>query len=106
MHTSTNDGEAVKHHGDKPHTVNVRVRYAPAKHPFTEPHAHAAETLAKLKARTLEHFHLTEGPVDGGSKTYVLSHNNHALTNLEETIGQLAHEGELHLMLLEQFTQG
>lgn len=86
--------------------VVVRVRYAPVKQPFTENHALQTDTLADVKARALAHFHLSEGSVDGGSKTYSLSFNDVVQTNLSLTVGELAEHHQLSLLLVEQFTQG
>ena len=90
----------------KSQDVVVRVRYAPVKQPFTENHTPQTDTLADVKARALAHFHLSEGPVDGGSKTYSLSFNDVVQTNLSLAVGELADHRQLSLLLVEQFTQG
>lgn len=90
----------------KSHDVLVRVRYAPMKQPYIEQRADRSETLATVKARAMEHFHLSEGPVDGGSKAYSLSFEDVIQTNLSVTLGELAKHHELALLLVEQFTQG
>ena len=76
------------------------------KQPFTENHTPQTDTLADVKARALAHFHLSEGPVDGGSKTYSLSFNDVVQTNLSLAVGELAEHRQLSLLLVEQFTQG
>lgn len=88
-------------------TLVLRVRYAPAKAPFVEPHASIDLTLAEVKVKALDHFGLTEGAVDGGSKTYQLSFDDIVQTNLSVTLGSLpTHGKELELLLIEQFVQG
>lgn len=99
---STGEENAQK----KSQDVVVRVRYAPVKQPFTDNHVKQTDTLAEVKARALAHFHLSEGPVDGGSKTYSLSFNGVVQTNLSLTVGALAEHHQLSLLLVEQFTQG
>jgi len=91
---------------NKSQDVVVRVRYAPVKQPFTENHTPQTDTLADVKGRALAHFHLSEGPVDGGSKTYSLSLNGEVQTNLSLKVGDLAEHRQLSLLLVEQFTQG
>lgn len=103
-------GEQLASQGDenasnKSQDVVVRVRYAPVKQPFTD-HTPQTDTLADVKARALAHFHLSEGPVDGGSKTYSLSFNGEVQTNLSLKVGDLAEHRQLSLLLVEQFTQG
>lgn len=104
-------GEQLAHKGDenaskKSQDVVVRVRYAPVKPPFIENHTPLTDTLADVKTRALAHFHLSEGPVDGGSKTYSLSFNDVVQTNLSQTVGELAEHRQVSLLLVEQFTQG
>lgn len=88
-------------------TFVLRVRYAPAKAPFVEPHASINMTLAEVKTKVLKHFDLTEGAVDSGTKTYQLSFDDIVQTNLSVTLGSLpTHGKELELLLIEQFVQG
>lgn len=89
------------------HDILVRVRYAPVKQPYIEQHVEHSDTLAAVKARALEHFHLSEGPVDGGSKAYSVSVEKVVQTNLSVTVGELVkNHHQLALLLVEQFTQG
>lgn len=89
------------------HHILVRVRYAPVKQPYIEQHVERSDTLAAVKARALEHFQLSEGPVDGGSKAYSVSVEEVVQTNLSLTVGELATDHhQLALLLVEQFTQG
>lgn len=104
-------GEQLAIHGDenaskKSQDVVVRVRYAPVKQPFIQNHTPQTDTLFDVKARALAHFHLSEGPLDGGSKTYSLSLNDEVQTNLSLKVGDLAEHRQLSLLLVEQFTQG
>ena len=99
--TGDKNAQDIKSHG-----ILVRVRYAPMKQPYIEQHVERSETLATVKARAMEHFHLSEGPVDGGSKAYSLSIEDVVQTNLSVTVGELAKHQELALFLVEQFTQG
>jgi hypothetical protein len=88
-------------------TIDLRVRYLGARHPYEDPKASATETLAELKPRVLEFFKLKEGPVDGGTKVYEFAMHGVVLANLNETLGALAKgEHELKLDLLERFEQG
>jgi hypothetical protein len=99
-----NSGENNTH---KDQTVVLHVRYAPAKAPYVNPKASAAMTLAEVKATALENFHLTEGTVDGGTKTYQLSFDDIVQSNLNITLGSLeTHGKQLELLLIEQFVQG
>lgn len=94
-------------HKAEQHLIAVRVRYIGAQKPFIDEHAKSDETLAALKQRVLSFFGLVEGSVENGTKVYVFSHNSVELTNLSQTLGQLATEDhEIKLDLLEQFEQG
>ena len=91
----------------KKQTVVLRVRYAPAKDLYVDPHASAAMTLSDVKAIALNHFHLTEGVVDGGTKTYQLAFDDIVQTNLSVALESFeTHGAELELLLIEQFVQG
>jgi len=99
---STSDDPA----GVQLHTINVTVRYAAATKPFVDPKALAAESVAHLKARVLEHFKLQDSP-PGEGKTYSLALGEDLLTNPSATLGSLVQHGNhLKLSLVEQFTQG
>lgn len=88
-------------------TIVLRVRYAPAKAPYVNPHANVSMTLAEVKAAALDYFHLTEGTVDGGTKTYQLSFDDIVQSNLSVMLGSLeTHGKQLELLLIEQFVQG
>ncbi len=88
-------------------TVALRVRYAPAKKPYVDPHATGTLTLQEVKKRALEEFKLVEGSVEGGSKAYQLSFEDVVQTDLSLTLHALVKHGkELELLLVEQFTQG
>ncbi len=88
-------------------TIAVKVRYIAARKPYVDSQAPAEETLAELKPRVLEFFGLSEGAVDGGTKTYCFALNGIVQTNLTAELGTLA-EGkhELKLDLIERFEQG
>ena len=102
MTKKTKEGHKADHS-----TIAVRVRYIGAQKPFVDSHANLEETLATLKQRVLSFFNLVEGSVENGTKVYVFSHDGVELTNLSQTLGQLATEGhEIKLDLLEQFEQG
>ena len=102
MNTEIQEGHKADHH-----SIAVRVRYIGAQKPYFDAHAKPAETLAALKQAVLSFFGLVEGSVENGSKVYVFAHDGVELTNLSQTLGQLATEGhELKLDLLEQFEQG
>jgi hypothetical protein len=101
----------IQTHGERhpaPHkTIDLRVRYLGARHPFEDPKAPAKESLAELKPRVLDFFKLKEGPADGGTKVYVFAIHGVVLTDLSETLGALAKgHHELKLDLLERFEQG
>lgn len=104
MNTEIKEGHKS---ADHQHTIAVRVRYIGAHKPYVDSHAKPSETLATLKQQVLSFFGLTEGSVDNGTKVYVFAHDGVELTNLSQTLGQLATEGhEMKLDLLEQFEQG
>jgi len=97
-------GDEVARHHD---TLVLRVRYLASPKPYVEAKAPPSETLATLKPVVLNHFGLVEGPVDGGRKEYAFSAHGVIQSNLNETLGDLAHgKHELELQLLEQFIQG
>lgn len=100
-----NEGEhAHKHHHE---TLVLHVRYAPAKAPYIKEHASVHITLSEVKTDALHHFHLKEGSVDGGSKTYQITFDDVVQTNLSLTLGELAgHKKHVELLLIEQFVQG
>ncbi len=103
VETNPSETPAVAHHG----TVNFRVRYIGAKHPFEEPKAPGAATLEQEKPAVLDFFKLKERPVEGGTKTYLFSRDNVVITDLNQTLGSLAHgHHELKLDLLERYEQG
>jgi hypothetical protein len=99
-----NSGENNAH---KDETVVLRVRYAPAKAPYVNPKASVTASLSEVKASALTHFELTEGAVEGGTKTYQLSFDDIVQSNLSVTLGSLVAQGkQLELLLIEQFVQG
>ena len=86
--------------------ITVTVRSAAATKPFVDAEALAAESVALLKARVLEHFRLQDSP-PGEGKTYLLVLGEDLLTNPSATLGSLVQHGHhLKLSLVEQFTQG
>lgn len=102
MTTATQEGHKADHN-----IIAVRVRYIGAHKPFVDSHAKLDETLTTLKHRVLSFFNLVEGSVENGTKVYVFTHDSVELTNLSQTLRQLATEGhEIKLDLLEQFEQG
>lgn len=95
------------HVATKNDSVVLRVRYAPAKAPLVDPHASKAMTLASVKAAALTHFQLSEGAVDGGTKTYQLAFDDVEQTDLSVTLGSLVEHGnQVELLLIERFEQG
>ncbi len=91
----------------KKQTVKLSVRYAPAKHPYKDPHADLSTSLAEIKATVLVHFQLSEGTIDGGTKTYQLSFDDIVQSNLSVTLGNLDPQAkEVEILLIEQFVQG
>lgn len=88
----------TEHH----HKIEVTVHYIAATKPY-KADVSPAETLATLKAAVLKFF----GLVEEGNKTYKLFHNKTELSNLNETVGQVAGDKrELKLDLEEFITQG
>lgn len=82
--------------------LKVEVHYMAAKHPFKED-APPTETVGQLKAQALKAFGLVETP----QKVYKLFFEKRELTNLSETLGQLAgHKTELQFDLEEFLIQG
>lgn len=87
--------------------VALKVRYIAARQPFVDTHASMEETLAQLKPRVLSFFGLSEGAVDGGTKSYSFALDNVIQTNLEAKLGVLADSHpNLKLDLIERFEQG
>jgi hypothetical protein len=83
-------------------TIKVTVHYIAAGKPYQADVA-PAETLATLKANVLNFFHL----VEEGNKTYKLFLQKTELTNMGETVGQVAGDKkELNLNLEEFIIQG
>jgi len=107
VNTNMNASNPGENNALEKQTVVLRVRYAPVKAPYVDPHASVSMTLAEVKAAALQHFHLTEGAVDGGTKTYQLSFDDIIQSNMSVTLGSLVTHGkELELLLIEQFVQG
>jgi hypothetical protein len=104
MNTAIKEGhQPAGHH----HTIEVRVRYIGAHKHYVDLHAKVDETLATLKHHVLGFFGLVEGAVNNGTKVYTFAHDDIELTNLSQTLGQLANgKHEVKLDLLEQFEQG
>lgn len=88
-------------------TLSLRVRYIASRKPYEDPKASKNDTLAAIKPNVLIFFKLKEGPVEGGTKTYLFAHNSVVQTDPSLTLGKLA-EGkeELKLDLIERFEQG
>lgn len=104
MNTDIKEGHETAGHQ---HTIAVRVRYIGAHKPYVDSHAKPDETLAILMHQVLNFFGLVEGSVDNDTKVYAFAHNGVELTNLSQTLGQLAtEEPEIKFDLLEQFEQG
>lgn len=98
MSTTIESGEKAKHD-----FLILHVRYLGAHRPFVDDGALPTETLAELKPKVLEFFTLSEQ----GGKTYTFSRDDTPLTNMSETLAQLASgKHELKLKLVEQFEQG
>lgn len=88
-------------------TVKLSVRYAPVKHPYKDTHAATSLTLAEVKTTVLGHFDLSEGTIEGGTKTYQISFDDIVQSNLSLTLDSLAPDAkEVELLLIEQFVQG
>lgn len=88
-------------------TVALKVRYIAARKPFVDAHASMEETLAQLKPRALSFFGLSEGTVDGGTKSYSFALDSAIQTNLDVELGALAgSHADLKLDLIERFEQG
>ena len=102
-HIVTEDGCHAAHQK----ALVVRVRYITVRNQFVDPHDRQEETLAALKPRVLEFFKLLEGSIDGGTKTYHFALDGVVQTNLDVTLGSLAHgKHELKFDLIERFEQG
>lgn len=83
-------------------TIIVTVHYIAAGKPY-KADVSPADTLATLKTNVLKYFEL----VEDSSKTYKLFLRKTELTNLAETIGQIAGDKkELNLDLEEFIIQG
>lgn len=96
-------GEVAHKHG----TLVLTVRYITAIKRYVDEKARQEETLSALKPSVLKFFELTEGNVDGGTKSYFFSMGGDVLTDLSVTLGSLAHgKHELKLDLIERFEQG
>lgn len=88
-------------------TLEVNVRYPAAAKPFVDPKANPQETLASLKARVLDAFHLKETQDQNQSILYFLYHEDVKLEDLSQTLGQIA--GDKHALkfkLVQQIIQG
>lgn len=88
--------------GHEHSTVRVVVSYAAAVRPYK---AELADniTIAQLKAAALEAFKLQES----GTKTFKLFHGKTELSNLSQTVGEVARgHQELALKLEEVIVQG
>lgn len=87
--------------------LEVNVRYPAAAKPFVDPKADPQETLASLKARVLDAFHLTEVQDPNQSVLYFLYHEDEKLEDLSQTLGHIAGDRHvLKLKLVQQIIQG
>lgn len=71
-------------------TVNVKVTWMSADHPFEEGMA-TSETLASVREQAMAKFGLREEVIDGNQVRYYLYQGGNKLTDLSETI-----ESKLH----------
>lgn len=91
----------------EPKKLEVTVRYPAAAKPFVDPSADPQETLASLKARVLEAFHLKETQDPNQSILYFLYHDDEKLEDLSQTLGRIAGDKHaLKLKLVQQIIQG
>lgn len=88
-------------------TISVQVRYLGAHRQYVDGNSPATQSVAALKAVALQFFGLVDGAGQPGAKTYTLSKGTVPVTDLTQTLQQLA-EGEHHIKLdlLEQLEQG
>ena len=92
---------------DEPKKLEVNVRYPAAAKPFVDPKADPQETLASLKTRVLEAFHLKETQDPNQSVLYFLYYGDVKLEDLSQTLGHIAcDEHVLKLKLVQQIIQG
>jgi hypothetical protein len=89
-------------------TLTVMVVYPAAGKPFKDDDASRDETAGELKARVLEFFGLTEGPIGNNENAvYALYDGKQKLDNPAQTVGELAGDKPvLHLKLSQQIVQG
>jgi hypothetical protein len=100
IHADKQDARKSRDH------ILLRVIYAPVRQPLVLERTPVTETLADIKSTALTHFQLAEGDLNGGTKTYFLSFDDIVQTNLNVTVGELGHNGQATLLLVEQFVQG
>jgi hypothetical protein len=82
--------------------IQVLVHYMAASKPF-KTDADPATTVGQIKTEVLKAFGLTQD----GSKVYKLYYHKTELTNLSQTVGEIAgREGALNLNLEEVLVQG
>ncbi len=89
-------------------TLHVIVHYVAAGKPFQDKDAPLTETVGELKQAALTFFDLTEGTLpDGSTTTYTLYKDKQPLTDLSQSLGDLAGDKrELQLKLSQQIVQG
>lgn len=86
----------------KPESIKVQVHYMAASKPF-KTEEDPSTTAGQLKAAVLDAFGLKED----GNKVYKLFHQKTELTNLSQTLGEIAgHQRDLNLKLEEVLVQG
>jgi hypothetical protein len=88
-------------------TITVQVRYLGSHRPYVDPKADAAATAGSVKTAALAFFGLVDGGGQAGTKSYTLSKETVAVTDLSITIEQLADgKHQIKLDLIEQLEQG
>ena len=86
-------------------TVEVAIVFPLSKRGDYHHKAHEHETIGKLRAAAMDHFHVQEEP---GSEYYLTNDNdNDARLPDTDTVGQVAGESEtLELTLVKELIQG
>ena len=88
-------------------TVTVQVRYLGSHRPYVDPKAATSATAGSVKAAALAFFGLIDGGGQAGTKSYTLSKDTVAVTDLSVTLDQLADgKHQVKFDLIEQLEQG
>jgi hypothetical protein len=87
--------------------LQVIIKYAGAGKPFRDDDASPSEQLASVKARAMTAFKLADGQTtpDGNTIAYKLYHGKDELTNMTQTLADIAGSSHAIELKLSQYVE-